>query len=217
MKFLLSLLAFTATVTARAAPQPGNSPTKTAPGSQSISERAATGFVHPGIFVDSDRLSLMASKVAAKAEPWNAAYSALAVDEHATRTSPTPFATVNCGPTSTPNIGCSEETSDSLAAYANALLWATTKDKAKADRAISFMNAWARTIKAHENSNKPLQAAWAAANWVRAAEIIRHTDAGWSDADIATFEKMLRDAYLPLVKNGSTNPNNWELSMLLMR
>lgn len=172
-------------------------------------------FVHPGVFVDGPRLKFVATKVAAKAEPWNAAYSALTRHPLATRTSPTPHATVECGPYSTPNVGCSDELGDAMAAYANALMWAVTNDKSKADRAIKFMDAWSPTIKSHTNSNAPLQAAWAATSWVRAAEIMRYTDAGWSSTSITAFENMLRTVYLPIVKNGSRNPNNWELGASL--
>jgi hypothetical protein len=49
--------------------------------------------------------------------------------------------------------------------------------------------------------------------WARAAELIRHTDAGWADVDLAKFEDMLRDIYLPQVIVGAPGYNgNWELS-----
>jgi len=212
MKLLTSLPALAAMMhlaVVHGAPQPENAPTRTVEGD--TAKRAV--FKHPGIFVDSDRLKLMASKVAAAEQPWADAYSALKTHKYATRTKPTPYPTVECGPYSTPNVGCEDERADAMAAYANALMWAVTKDQAKADKAIEFMNAWAKTVKSHTNSNAPLQGAWAAADWARAGEIIRYTNAGWSSADITTFENMLRNVYLPLVKPGSQNPNNWELSM----
>ncbi|KAJ6786944.1 hypothetical protein PWT90_04581 [Aphanocladium album] len=211
MQIGCNLLALAATVAALAAPQPSGASDDASIESEIVSDRSAAAFVHPGVFIDSARMNLMATKVAAKAEPWNAAYSALAADSFATRVSPTPVKTVQCGPTSTPDVGCRQELDDSMAAYANALLWVVTKNKAKATRAMTFMNAWARTVKSHTYSNAPLQAAWVASNWARAAEIIRYTNAGWSQNDIVAFEAMLRNVYLPLVKNGSRNPNNWEL------
>ncbi|UNI24740.1 hypothetical protein JDV02_010465 [Purpureocillium takamizusanense] len=206
---LPALAAITSMATVQAAPQPNIPPPTKTVEADDTAKRAV--FKHPGIFVDQARLDLMASKVGNAEQPWAAAYAALEKHEFATRAKPTPYPTVECGPYSTPDVGCRDERADAMAAYANALMWAATGDRARADRAIGFMNAWAQTVKAHTNSNAPLQAAWAAADWVRAGEIIRYTDAGWKSADVAAFGDMLRKVYLPLVKNGSRNPNNWEL------
>lgn len=178
--------------------------------SSTLAERAA-GFVHPGIFVDESQLARMASKVASKSEPWKAAYDAMMRHKYAAIETATPHEVVECGPYSNPDIGCADERKNALAAYLNALAWATTKEQSKATRAISIMNAWAKKIKSHTNKNAPLQAAWAATVWARAGEIIRYTDAAWSSEDITFFEDMLRNVYLPIVKNGSKNPNNWDL------
>ncbi|EFZ04393.1 proteinrelated to secreted protein- sviceus [Metarhizium robertsii ARSEF 23] len=174
----------------------------------------AAEFVHPGIFVDSSQLQRMASKVASKTQTWTAAYDAMMKHPYAAIETPTPYENVECGPYSDPDIGCADERKNALAAYLNALAWATTKDQSKATRAISIMNAWAKKIKRHTNKNAPLQAAWAATVWARAGEIIRYTDAAWSSEDITSFEGMLRNVYLPIVKNGSKNPNNWDLVLM---
>ncbi|CAH0046864.1 unnamed protein product [Clonostachys solani] len=102
-----------------------------------------------------------------------------------------------------------------MAAYLNGLAWIVTKSTTYSKRAIEFMNAWANTLQAHTNSNAPLQAGFAGSVWARAAELIKHTDAGWADADIAKFEDMLRDIYLPQVIVGAPGYNgNWELIMM---
>lgn len=126
---------------------------------------------------------------------------------------PSPVATVECGPTSTPNIGCYDERQDALAAYGMSLAWALTGVQAYADKAIDYMNIWAQTLKNHTNANALLQTAWAGAVWPRAAEIIRYTNAGWLDRDIAKFEDFLRDVYLPNVIQGSNKAGNWELGL----
>ena len=174
-----------------------------------------TKFTHPGVFVSRERLSLMESGVSLGEEPWLEAFNQMMRHKYMTRTTPpAPFETVECGYRSIPNVGCTEEREDSLAAYTNALAWVVTKDPSKAERAIGYMNAWAGTIKTHTNDNAPLQAAWSAANWVRAAEIIRYTDSGWRGEDVGAFEYMLRAVYLPRVVGGYKTPNNWELSKL---
>ncbi|KAF2193541.1 secreted protein [Zopfia rhizophila CBS 207.26] len=173
-------------------------------------------FVHPGIFVHAKQLDYVSHKVAAGAQPWSSAFTSML---NYNISSPTrtakPYVTVECGPTSTPNIGCYQEREDSMAAYTNALAWWITKKRRYADKAIHYMDAWSGTVQAHNNSNAPLQAAWSAANWVRAGEIIRYANSGWSQKGIKQFEDMLREVYLPLIVNGNTNQNgNWELVMM---
>ena len=188
------------------APPPPPPPDAGAPGTK--------GFAHPGVMVNKAQLDFIKAKVAASAAPWKAAFNeANGSDSGSLSYKATPVATVECGPYSNPDIGCSNEKDDSKAAYTHALLWYITGNEAHAKTAIAIMNAWSSTIKAHTNSNAPLQSAWAASVWPRAAEIIRYTYSGWAAADVARFATMLRDVYLPEVINGSDSNGNWELSM----
>ncbi|PNH44835.1 hypothetical protein VD0003_g9339 [Verticillium dahliae] len=101
-----------------------------------------------------------------------------------------------------------------MVTYLNALAWTVTGTQAYANKAITFMDSWASTIKAHNNTNSPLQSGWVASTWARAAELIRYSNAGWSAASITKFEGMLRNVYLPLVKDGAPNyMGNWDLVM----
>ncbi len=76
------------------------------------------------------------------------------------------------------------------------------------------MNAWSAVLTAHTNRNAPLQSAWAAEVFPRAAEIIRYTYTGWPADEVARFGKLLHDVYLPQVVNGSASNGNWEISMI---
>ncbi len=172
-------------------------------------------FVHPGVQVDKGQLDFVKAKLAANAEPWSTALAELkkssfaALDYQAM-----PRATVECGPTSNPDHGCTEEKNDVLAAYAHALLWYFTGDEAHAKKSIEIMNAWSAVLVEHTNSNAALQAAWAASIWPRASEIMRYTYAGWAKADVDAFGVMLEKAYMPLIDHGSASNGNWELSMI---
>lgn len=176
---------------------------------------ASTAFVHPGILVSRPMLELVKAKLAAGAEPWKSAlakaqqsrYGSLAYVPH-------PRAIVECGSYSNPDNGCSDEKNDVLAAYTQALLFAYTGNAANAKKAIEVMNAWSALLQDHTNSNAPLQSAWAAQVFPRAAEIIRYTYGGWPADEVARFSKMLREVYLPQVRNGSSANGNWELSMV---
>jgi hypothetical protein len=74
------------------------------------------------------------------------------------------------------------------AAYAHALLWVFTQDPTKAQKATSFMDAWAGVTKhtgdaeptdgggsGTYSDNSPLRAGWVGTLSARAAEIMRFT------------------------------------------
>ncbi|MFF1544825.1 alginate lyase family protein [Streptomyces sp. NPDC058291] len=174
---------------------------------------APTAFVHPGVTVSRAQLDFVRTQVGAAAQPWKGAFDQLLASKYADlgRT-PKPRAVVECGSYSNPNIGCTDEREDALAAYTDALAWYVTRDERYAEKAIELMDAWSGVIKDHTNSNAPLQTGWAGSSWPRAAEIVKYTYPGnWANS--GRFATMLRDVYLPEVINGSNSNGNWELSM----
>ena len=173
------------------------------------------GFVHPGILLNRSMLDFVKAKLAASEQPWKKALNAASGSRFGSLSyTAKPHDNVQCGPSSNPDIGCSDEKDDVIAAYTHALLWYYTGQKAHADKAIEIMNAWSAVLKKHTFDNEQLQAAWCAEVFPRAAEIIRYTNAGWSKDDIARFETMLKTAYLPEVKDGSTRTGNWDTSAI---
>ena len=178
-----------------------------------VTASAATAFVHPGVLVSRAQLDFVKGKVTAGAQPWKAAYDQMIASSYASLArTPKPRATVECGSYSNPNLGCTDEREDAIAAYTDALAWYLTGNAAYAQKSIALMDAWSATIKAHTNSNAPLQTGWAGTVWPRAAEIIRYTYPSWPNE--ARFATMLRTVYLPEVINGSSSNGNWELSMM---
>ncbi len=173
------------------------------------------GFIHPGVLVNRLQLEEIKRRVAAGIEPQTSAFAQLQASAYAALDyTPHPRATVECGPYSTPDLGCKAEQRDSEAAYAQALMWFITGQCAYAENAIKIMNAWSGTLQGgHLLANGPVQAAWCAEVWPRAAEIIRYTYDAWSDADIARFQNMLRTQYLPSIIHGCTENGNKELAM----
>jgi hypothetical protein len=175
---------------------------------------APATFVHPGVLVSRPQLDFMRTKVLAGAQPWKLAYDRMMASKYADlNRTPKPRAVVECGPYSDPNLGCTEEREDAIAAYTLSLAWYVTRDNRYATKAVQIMDAWSATIRDHTNSNAPLQTAWSASSWPRAAEIIKHVYRNWPNS--ARFGTMLRDVYLPEIQNGRANTNgNWELSMM---
>lgn len=86
------------------------------------SKRAASNFKHPGVFLDSEQLDFIKSNVNSGAQPWKEAYdSMLSSPLGSTTRTAKPTSTVECGPTSKPDHGCSDEKQDALAAYTMSL------------------------------------------------------------------------------------------------
>ena len=174
---------------------------------------APAAFAHPGVGVSIAQLDFVRSKVQAGAEPWTTAFNQAKNSSYASLSrTPTPRAIVECGPYSNPNYGCTNEREDAIAAYTDALLWYLTRDDRYAQKAIQLMDAWSATIQDHTNSNAPLQTAWAASSWPKAAEIIKQAYGNWPNA--GRFATMLRNVYLPEIINGSNSNGNWELTII---
>lgn len=187
------------------------------PGGAAASESAYhSGFVHPGVGLSAGQLHFIREQVREGAQSWAGAYQVMKSSNYASLSYVAqPRADVECGSYSNPNLGCTEEREDAIAAYTDALMWTITHDHRYADKAIDIMDAWARTLQEHTNSNAPLQSGWASASWARAGEIIRYTYDGWARDKLDRFATMLRDVYLPLVIQGAPDKNgNWELIMM---
>ena len=175
---------------------------------------APAAFVHPGVLDSKAQLDFVKAKVAAKAQPWTSAYDTMIGSSYASLSrTPTPYQVVECGPYSDPNIGCTNEREDAIAAYTDALAFYLSGNAAYAQESIKLMDAWSATITSHTNSNAPLQTGWAGSSWARAGELIHSTYTG-SWANLARFQTMLRTVYLPTVIKGSNSNGNWELVMM---
>ncbi|TDW17690.1 alginate lyase family protein [Kribbella kalugense] len=173
---------------------------------------APATFTHPGVGVSRAQLDFVKAKVQAGAQPWTNAFNQAKSSSYASLSrTPKPRAVVECGPYSDPNLGCTDEREDAIAAYTDALLWYLTGNTAYAQKSIQLMDAWSATITDHTNSNAPLQTAWSASSWPKAAEIIKYLYGNWPNS--GRFATMLRNVYVPKMINGSNSNGNWELSM----
>jgi len=173
------------------------------------------GFIHPGVLVNRAQLDEIKRRVAAGIEPQKTAFEAMKASPLcALSYTAHPVPTVMSGPQSNPDIGAKAEQADCEAAYGQALIWGITGDAAYAKNAIRIMNAWSHTLTGgHRYANGPIQSAWTASVFARAAELIRYTDPEWSDAEVAAFQNMLRTQYLPFMIHGDRENGNKELAM----
>ncbi|MEU7479739.1 alginate lyase family protein [Lentzea sp. NPDC042327] len=184
-----------------------------APATTTATAAPAT-FTHPGVVVSRPQLDFVRAKVQAGAQPWKTAYDRMMASKYADLNRvPKPRAVVECGSYSNPNLGCTDEREDAIAAYTMSLAWYMTRDDRYAQKAIQLMDVWSATIRDHTGSNAPLQTAWSASSWPKAAEIIEHVRGNWPNS--GRFATMLRDVYLPEIGNGRVDTaGNWELSMM---
>jgi len=179
---------------------------------------APPSFQHPGVLVSQKQLDFIKSQVNSKSGPIYDAFQKAVASNYASLTyqpqGPPEGGIIDCGSYSHPDIGCTTSDNDGTAAYLQALLWYITGDKTYATNTIKILNVYAKNLKGYNNSNTPLQAGWNGQKWPAAAEIIRHTNAGWAAEDIVTYTNMMQKVVLPEIYNGSGANGNWELSMI---
>lgn len=158
----------------------------------------------------------MKQKVAAGEEPWKTAWDNLCRESYSSvNFQPQPVAHVVRGPYGRPSIGDRELTESANAAYSQALQWVVTGDKIHAQKAIEILNAWSGTLWDFEDNDAKLLAGWTGHAFCNAAEILRYTDSGWQDKDVAQFERMLLTVYYPLIKDYFPAANgNWDAAMM---
>ena len=187
-------------------------PAETLPRGQQ--HRATAPFRHPGVLVGSAQLRAVRARVNDGDRPFRA-FRAMRRSRYGRLSYvPHPVPVVECPPDTNPGVGCTDEREDAIAAYTHALVWAVTRDRAHAEKAVQIMDAWSARLTDHTEGNAPLQAAWAGSSWARAAELMRATYDGWPRAGVRRFERLLRDAYLPEVTGAVPDYNgNWDLAM----
>ncbi len=71
-----------------------------------------------------------------------------------------------------------------MAAYKHSLVWYITKDQVYADKAIEILNAWAYKLHSFDANNAKLNVGLWGYYFLNAAEILKYSDAGWSELGI---------------------------------
>ena len=173
----------------------------------------AQSFVHPGLLHSREDLERMKEGVANKEEPIYSGYQIFIQNpvSQFTYKMQGPMEMVGRNPT----VGQGTYDSDANAAHQNAIMWAITGDKRYADKAIEIINEWSSTLKSITGRDAVLMAGLGPYKMVNAAEIIRYTNAGWSDADIKQTEKHFREVIYPVLKDFAPFANgNWDAAAI---
>ncbi len=173
-------------------------------------------FTHPGILHSRAELDFVKRKVAEGEEPCKSAWEELC--HHGISEldwDPNPVANVVRGPYNRPDIGGTSLMRDGAAAYSHAIQWYVTGKQAHADKTIEILNAYADTLKSIGGHDARLLAGMAGITFANAAEIIRHTDAGWTEPDQERFGRLLREVFYDTIKDFYPTANgNWDAAMI---
>jgi hypothetical protein len=187
-----------------AAPAGGTSSTSNAGSTGAAGGSSATGgaancaltpeptatFIHPGGLHKLSDLERMRAQVAAGQEPWKTSFDRLKADARASADyavhGDASWTTVERG-----GLHGSEFESDANAAYLNALMWGITGDSAHAKKCVEIFNTWKNLTGFVATGTPPLDAGLFGYKLLEAAEIIRSTYDGWTQADIDAFSAML--------------------------
>ena len=177
---------------------------------------AGLPFTHPGILHSRAELDVVKARVAEGKKPWASAWRDLRRQRFSSlHWAPRPVAHVVRGPSNRPDVGGTDLIRGGAAAYSHALQWYMTDEKRYASKAIKILNAFATTLESLGGHDARLLSGMAGITFVNAAEILRHTDAGWHERDQKQFERMLRDVFYEPIKDFYPTANgNWDAAMI---
>lgn len=173
-------------------------------------------FTHPGLLHDERELAFVKKQIDAGEEPWLKAWGELKVAcKYFAKLGPDARREVVRGPSNRPDIGGTEFSRDSSAAYALALAWQLSGDKVFARRAVDVLNAWSATLAKVDGHDTKLLVGMMGVKFVNAAELLRDSYDGWAKADQERFATMLREQFYEPIKDFYPTANgNWDASMI---
>ena len=173
-------------------------------------------FTHPGILHSQEEIDFVRGQLAAKAEPWQSAWQGLKAHKWSSLDwRPEAHRDVLRGPSNNPSVGANELMDDSAAAYTHALCWSLTGETDHARKAIEILDAYADTLKTVGHHGARLLVGMAGIRLANAAELIKHSEAGWGSDAQGHFEALLRGVLYPVIKDFYPSANgNWDASMI---
>lgn len=176
--------------------------------------RLPQNFIHPGILQTRGDLEYVRRKILEEDPIFVQAYNNL--QEAATLDFvPQPFTHVVRGSYGREGSGHRELTASANAAHHHALLWYITQEPVHAKKAIEIINAWSSTLWDFDGNDAKLIAALTGQHFLNAAEILRYTDAGWEEEEIAAFSRLMLTVFYPVMEDFFAEANgNWDAAMI---
>lgn len=178
-----------------------------------VARAAGPSFIHPGLLHSREDLARMKAAIAAKAEPIAAGFEKFRAHPASQSTYVSRGAAEEIG--RNPSVNQAQFDADANAAYQCALMWCLTGDRAFAETAKRIVNAWSATLQRVTGADAVLMAGLGPFKLINAAELLRHTDAGWSAAEAGRTEAMLRRAIYPALQDFALFANgNWDTAAI---
>ena len=181
--------------------------------SLSVAAWAAEGFVHPGLLHSKEDLTRIKEGVASGSGAIHDGYGVLAESPYAKSDYRMQGPVKEWG--RAPNINTGQAQEDAKAVYQNALMWVITGKQEHAEKAKQILNAWAERLEKVSGIDGVLASGLQGFQFANAAEIIRYTDAGWSEEEARRCERSFMEAWLPTIDHYAYFANgNWETAAL---
>lgn len=182
--------------------------------SLSSEQHPQTGtLLHPGMLHSQTDLHRMRNAILARHEPIFSGFEIFRQhpNSQATYAMRGPADTIGRNPTVHVDIF----DSDANAAYQCALMSCLTGEAAYATISKQILNAWTRTLQSITGADAVLCAALGGFKLLNAAELIRHSNAGWSPSEIQTAATCFRQVFLPVLRNYAPFANgNWDTAAI---
>ena len=189
-------------------------------GLQAAPEARAFSFVHPGMAQSREDLDAMKEYVLRGGSPWKEAFEHLR-ESARLDFEPTLHDYVVKGPNVKNITGVETERSGQdfrasrTVAYDCALMWYITGDRRYAAKAIEILDAWSHMLRQIDGNDARLSVGMDGYYYLNAAEILRHTDSGWTREGQDAFLEMVMQQFYPVIRSFSPEMNgNWGASMI---
>ncbi len=177
-------------------------------------DKAASGFVHPGIDVTLADLEWIKAQVQEGNEPWKGYVEELENGRHLDFI-PEPTSRVIRGPYNNPDIGASQFSASGGRAYACALMWYFSGDEAYARKGIEIIDQWSRRLRSFDENDTKLIIGLVLPEFCNAAEILRYTYPGWTEENTRSANTLFMETLFPYIRYYSSEANgNWDGSLL---
>lgn len=177
---------------------------------------AQAEFAHPGLLFSRADLDRIQDAVVAEQSPVYEGFEALVNDQFSRLEYQPPGPPEKWGRNPDIFSGQCERAASTL--YQSALLWAINGDQRYADKARGILNSWVQRCKEVSGKDAVLATGLQGFKFVNAAELLRHTNSGWSAAEAKACEKWFLDVWLPTIENYASFANaNWDAAALRMK
>lgn len=150
-------------------------------------------FTHPGSTLSLADLQAVKAKIASNQEPWKSGYASFAGPQKVNYGMRGPTAIVS----RSPNVNLHLWRADMTAVWNLSLMWYFTGDTAWAQKAHDVLLAWAKTQTEFSGRESMLDLGDYAPRFVGAAEILRGTWPGWTEADTTAVKAYFANVLMP--------------------